>query len=485
MKKHTYLAICIITSLFLVGVLLNVLNPARPALAAATSQIIGQSSRQSPLDLTAVSNDLVGYWSLDEGSGSTAVDLSANGNDGTLTNGPTYTSNVPGAITFSDPYALTFDGVDDYVSLPDAAMYDFALDEDFTVAVWVQVDATQADIGNSDNSIVEKWSGSGGYPFMIRYMNQTDANAGRITVARYDGSANPTVLSTATIDDGQYHHVVFIKDGATLYLYIDGVPDGQTSDTTTGTTTNNSPLYLGQRGNGNNRFKGELDDLRIYNRALSATEVALLAGGADGLACATEYTGDNVTDFISSDSSAVTKTIAGAGTYTFGPTLAKVVVNDDGGCLTGLSIQRENSNHPQATDPNLQTGVNWTLSPAGCSSGFTVTLTLPTPNFTPDANSKLCRWDTTGSSWDCGQSSNHSFGTAIMSNGSTINAVTRSNVNEFSQWTAGNSVGPTAVRLQAFTVSNTGTQFLTYLAYLILILLLPLAILSLKRRRCK
>jgi hypothetical protein len=187
---------------------------------------------------------------------------------------------------------------------------------------------------------------------------------------------------------------------------------------------------------------------------------------------------------VFSDSDTISKTIDGTATYTFGPTLAKVVVDDDGGgCLTGLSIQRENSNHPQATVTNLQTGVNWTLSPVGCSSGFTATLTLPTPNFVPDADSKLCRWDTSGSTWDCGESSDHSFGTETMADGSTVEAVTRSNVNAFSQWTAADSVNPTAVQLQAFWVRNGGAQDLKGTAFLIPLLLLPLVVLALQRRR--
>jgi hypothetical protein len=148
-----------------------------------------------------------------------------------------------------------------------------------------------------------------------------------------------------------------------------------------------------------------------------------------------------------------------------------------------LSVQRTNSHHPQATEPNLQTGVHWSLSPVGCSSGFTVTLTLPTPNFTPDGNSKLCRWDTTGSTWDCGESSDHLPGNGTMTNDAVIAVVTRQNVNVFSTWIVGNSVGPTAVRLQDFWASNAGTPFFGGTAFLVSLLLLPLAILTLQRRR--
>jgi hypothetical protein len=124
------------------------------------------------------------------------------------------------------------------------------------------------------------------------------------------------------------------------------------------------------------------------------------------------------------DSPTVTKTISAPGTYTFGPTLAKIVVNDTGSCLTGITVQRYNSNHPNATTP-IQTGTWWAITPTGCTSGFDVNLTLPTGFVpAPDGNDKLCRHvsDTT---WDCAYTSN------------TANSITRNNVTGFSDWAVG------------------------------------------------
>src|SRR6056297_607373 len=67
------------------------------------------------LELAPFTHGLVGYWTFDEGSGTTAYDSSGYGNDGTLTNGPTYvTDSVQGG------YALDFDGVDDLVTIKDS-----------------------------------------------------------------------------------------------------------------------------------------------------------------------------------------------------------------------------------------------------------------------------------------------------------------------------------------------------------------------------
>ena len=171
-------------------------------------------------------------------------------------------------------YALSLDGVNDQIQVPNDATLNFATNQDFAVALWVKADA-QVDVRNTDNDIVEKWSGSGGYPYVIRYI----AASGIVQAARWDGSHGPTIASKKAINDGKFHHLAFVKQGANLYLYIDGALDGSTADTTSGNTTNSSPLYVGSRGNSINYFKGTVDDLRIYGRALLAQEIADLYHG--------------------------------------------------------------------------------------------------------------------------------------------------------------------------------------------------------------
>lgn len=144
-----------------------------------------------------------------------------------------------------------------------------------------------------------------------------------------------------------------------------------------------------------------------------------------------------------SDSTSVSKTVSGAGTYTFGPTLAKIEVTDAGGCLTGLTVERVAGHHAYATVP-LQTGAYWIITPTGCTSGFTTTLTLPFA--AANASSRLCRWlegSGAGAGWDCDdEMASH---TTFVANTWLI----RSHVTGFSDWSVGDA-GPTAVRLNAF-----------------------------------
>ena len=99
---------------------------------------------------------------------------------------------------------------------------------------------------------------------------------------RYDGVTKPAVTSNIRIDDGDFHHIAFVRATETgtgkLYLYIDGrLHGGPADDTTTGTTENDSALYLGRRGknpaNDDNFFAGQLGRVRIWQGALSEEQI--------------------------------------------------------------------------------------------------------------------------------------------------------------------------------------------------------------------
>jgi hypothetical protein len=219
---------------------------------------------------------LIAYLPLTERNGTTAADLTGNGHDGTLMNGAVW---VDASAPADFGSALELDGIDDYVSLPDADIYDFPQNQNFTVEFWAKPNATQPDTDNTDNDMVEKWSGPGGYPFVVRYINQKNVSRnGRITFGRYDGSNNAGIVSTTRINDGEYHHIAAVKNDNMLLLYIDGVLAGMTTDTTTGTTTNNSGLFVGRRGQAepfSNYFAGSIDELRIWNITRSAEQIQM------------------------------------------------------------------------------------------------------------------------------------------------------------------------------------------------------------------
>jgi hypothetical protein len=220
----------------------------------------------------ALEKGMVGYWKLDDGSGTSAADASGNANTGTLTNGPTWTTGNIGGAT-------TFDGTDDYTSMPSSSAYNFAYNQDFGVSTWVKIPSTQVNTGSTTNEIIQKWNNSAnGYPFVIRLTNQTHGTPGKINAVRYDGTNNPGVSSTTTINDNTWHFISFTKRSSVLSLYIDGALQGTATDTTTGTTSNSDPLTIGVRAGSPYLYylTGSVDEPRIYNRALSADEVSKL-----------------------------------------------------------------------------------------------------------------------------------------------------------------------------------------------------------------
>ena len=206
-----------------------------------------------------------------------ANDASGNGSDGVV-NGATLTTDRHG----NADSAYEFDGQSNYISIADSPQVDFARTQDFAIMVWLQVAAEQPSNTIGDNDIIEKWNdGKTSYPYVIRYHNATSQWPGTIGVNRYDGTNSASLLTKTLFNDEQFHHLAYVKTGDTLQLYVDGKLEAQRKDTITGETTNNSPLFLGRRGTDAmpNFFKGNIDELFIYNRALTESEIQQLYNG--------------------------------------------------------------------------------------------------------------------------------------------------------------------------------------------------------------
>jgi len=250
----------------------RVYNRALTAKEIQTLYNIGATTKFNVSPTKYLTTGLVGYWTMDgkdtpwtSATAATTVDKSGKGNTGTLTNMSQSISPIAGKVG----QGLSFDGSDDFISMADANVYDFGVNENFSVAFWVKYNNNTA----NNAAIVEKWSGAGGYPFVFRI---SGGNPKQVLMARYDSTNNPNV-STATVTPlATWFHVVGVKSGSNLFMYANGILQNSSTDTTTGVTSNNSLLYIGQRGDGSNRFNGLIDDVRVYNRALSANEVSQL-----------------------------------------------------------------------------------------------------------------------------------------------------------------------------------------------------------------
>jgi len=211
----------------------------------------------------ASSVGLVSYWPFDEGSGPTAFDA-VNGNDGTI-NGATY---VPGKFG----KALNFAASGDLVTVGNDALLRPAK---VTVSDWVRnvgaptsydyILAKTLDGGKASYAFYT--GGSGGLFFYVSgstYYLSHDAGSG--------------------IWDGGWHHIAGTYDGSSVRLFVDGSEIGTAKPgplaIVYGTTVFNGDLSIGSYGNQSPAlfdWRGEIDEVGIWNRALSAAEVAWLA----------------------------------------------------------------------------------------------------------------------------------------------------------------------------------------------------------------
>ena len=213
---------------------------------------------------------LVGYWSFDEGTSTTAGDFSGKGNKGTITAG------TGGWISGKHGKAYNFDGTDDDVRPRNNAFNSLA---DGTISMWVKPNA----ISSSASFITGSSLADGNDYVTIGFISSKVSGLSRIGgVNKYTFSADTTLPVV-----GKWQHVVWTKTGTTHAVYING-----TNQTLTFSTDVDRNIFfsnvaasagtvgytIGQlrRNTNANYFNGSIDDLRIYSRALSAAEVAAL-----------------------------------------------------------------------------------------------------------------------------------------------------------------------------------------------------------------
>ncbi len=206
----------------------------------------------------AADPDLVAHWKFDDGSGTTLFDSSGNGHDGTLMGDPKWVSGHLGG-------ALEFDGDGDYVDCGSSP--DFEIPVNISITCWIKVnqfDKTwQAIITTSDSS----W----------RVHRSSSSN----NIAWGSSGLSPTDLTgTTDVSTGEWFHIAAVYNGTQKLLYINGNLDAS-SDSTGNITTSSMPVYIGENSGATSRFwDGLIDDVRIYRRALSETEIlGVMAGG--------------------------------------------------------------------------------------------------------------------------------------------------------------------------------------------------------------
>jgi hypothetical protein len=227
---------------------------------------------------------LIAYWNFDEGAGPTAFDTAPSGvsvDNGTLnstTTGPTRVSGQFGK-------ALSFDGVNDYVSIPSSTDLNIGANA-VSVSAWVNLSLLPSGLPGAFGPIYD--SASDAY---VVYLDKGN-NELRFKVTDASYAAARPGINTSMLSTGSWHHVAAVFDGAagsagTAKIYWDGLLiDTHTGNDGTGTglTANVLAGQVARIGNdsGTAYYSGRLDDLGVWSRALSAAEIAYIANGGTG-----------------------------------------------------------------------------------------------------------------------------------------------------------------------------------------------------------
>lgn len=211
------------------------------------------------------------HWAFDDASGLTAANSGSSGGDGTLTNGPTWTTGYRDG-------ALSFDGSNDYVEVGGLGN----LTGSFTITAWIN----PLSIAGDQRIFVDDKSNSQGFALSLG-----DGGSGRLRF--FCRGINPIILdaSVASITIGQWHFVAAVHDVAAKkrYIYSNGVLVGSDATPYSSTWgTDSGPAAIGGEvdgaGEGNHkyRFQGKIDDVRVYDRPLTFEELEAIRLGNEG-----------------------------------------------------------------------------------------------------------------------------------------------------------------------------------------------------------
>lgn len=223
----------------------------------------------------------VGHWKLDECQGTVANDSSGNSNTGTITIGASGEDTVGTCSTSSTAwgsgatgkrnYSLSFDGTDDYIDVGNMNLDGYT---GITIAAWIK----PVDFG-AYNEIFDNNNGAAHISTL-----RTQITTGNVQfLTRNSSDTDASITSASAVAAGSWSYVVGVYNGTDLRIYINGVLDG-TPVSQTGVLKANAvnTKKIGVNGGGGSQFfDGQIDDARIYNYALTATQIkTLYTGGA-------------------------------------------------------------------------------------------------------------------------------------------------------------------------------------------------------------
>ena len=187
----------------------------------------------------------------------------------------TFSATMTGSPSYNS-LGYTFNGTNQYGRIPSSAgITDFTNVDSYTVEVWFKPSSGQP---NTQTTILEKWNlgNIGRYPYVFRYTEST----GGVYIAVYDGSNNPLASSTG-FSVNTWHQVVGVFNFTTdvMSIYKNGNLSATASLVGVGNVSNTSPVGIAHRistdgSSAEFMYKGSIGIIRIYNSALSASDIS-------------------------------------------------------------------------------------------------------------------------------------------------------------------------------------------------------------------
>lgn len=208
------------------------------------------------------SDNLVGWWKFDEENVSgTAIDSSSGGKNGTYYGSMTNSDVTTGSIG----KALDFDGSDDYVS---NASFSINGNAAGTLSFWMKTSTNQS--LKYPIAIPQASAGTNGFDFYFNGSNNINFFI--------NGSVanNDLGMTGVTYADGNWHHIVGTYDGTTQSLYFDGILKSSATTASGTIEAAAGEINIGRFGAFGAYYTGEVDEVRIYSKSLSASEVNIL-----------------------------------------------------------------------------------------------------------------------------------------------------------------------------------------------------------------
>ena len=200
---------------------------------------------------SACPSGMISYWKLDETSGNTASDSIGN-NDGTLRNNPIWATGQVGN-------ALRFDGNDDYIDLNDDNSLN--LGDTWTLMEWIYPES----LTTENNAIIIHYDTS-----EITQNEYYVSGPQQNKIAYYSVEMGTSAVSITKLSENNWYHTAITYDNGNVNFYLNGQPDGGTTGYTTGDWDGGTKEIS---HSGTEPFNGIIDEVSIYNRALTPTEI--------------------------------------------------------------------------------------------------------------------------------------------------------------------------------------------------------------------